>query len=425
MNWECASASNRFVARWVLLLVGVCAGACSSKEEGPSNAPINTGGVPVTNTGGTPPVTSTGGAPPSTGGAVGSGGSLVASGGTTAATGGVPPVGGSGGTVTASGGAPGSGGAVSGLPATPCNLNTGFPGDDDCILPPPPDKGFQVHIGPSNYQNPEPEYVLKPGEERTNDFQVTSTNDRDVFFFARQYRLRPSAHHVILSTSNGASGVDISGGRRIGTANTSQDYPASGVPAPEDKGVGMPLGAHSRINVSFHAINTTEETVIRELWVNFWYKDAAEVTEPANEWFEVGSATFAIPPLTKQTLGPYTCTVQGKGRMLWLYGHRHANNTRFKVTRVRGTQRDVIYDANRWEEPLLLEYSSTVTNAAPDLAAGREGGWNGILDLMQGDKIEWFCDVDNKQNSTLRFTNQTYLGEMCIVDAEAVGSTCM
>jgi hypothetical protein len=25
----------------------------------------------------------------------------------------------------------------------------------------------------------------------------------------------------------------------------------------------------------------------------------------------------------------------------------------------------------------------------------------------------------------LRFTNQTYLGEMCIVDAEAVGTDCL
>jgi hypothetical protein len=30
----------------------------------------------------------------------------------------------------------------------------------------------------------------------------------------------------------------------------------------------------------------------------------------------------------------------------------------------------------------------------------------------------------NEHDTALRFTNQTLLGEMCIVDAEAVGSNC-
>jgi len=37
-----------------------------------------------------------------------------------------------------------------------CNLDTGYDGDEYCILPPDPSKGFQMHIGPSNYDNPEP-----------------------------------------------------------------------------------------------------------------------------------------------------------------------------------------------------------------------------------------------------------------------------
>jgi hypothetical protein len=291
-------------------------------------------------------------------------------------------------------------------------------------MPPPPDKGFQAHIGPTNYDNPEPQYILQPGQEMTTDFTVTAPNDKPVYFFARQYRLRHTAHHVIITTPNAASPIALTG-RRIGTANASQDYPASGVAAPEDQGVGIPLDAHAKITFNFHAINSTTEPQLREAWVNFYYKDAAEVKEPASEWFEIGSATFAVPPNAKQTLGPYSCTVSGSGRMLWLYGHRHANNTRFLVNRVRNGKTDVIYDANVWEEPLLLEYSSTVKNPTADWSTKKEGGWSGILDLLPGDKITWSCDVDNKNNSTLRFTEQTYLGEMCIVDAEAVGASCL
>jgi hypothetical protein len=330
-----------------------------------------------------------------------------------------PGFGGAPGTAGTSGNAGAAG--TPGLAMNECGLNTGYAGDENCILPPPPDKGFQVHIGPSNYTNPEATYVLQPGDEQTTDFPATSGNATDIYFFYRQYRLRPTAHHIILTTSNGA---DVTGGRRIGTANRSQDFPAGGVIAPEDQGVGSPLSAHSPINASFHAINTTQQVALREAWINFWYRDPALVTQPAIEWFKTGNPLFSVPPHTATTLGPYTCTVQGSGRMLWLYGHRHANNTRFTVTRVRGAQRDVIYDANKWEEPLLLEYSSIITNPAPDLANGVEGGWNGILDLAAGDQVQWQCDVNNTHDTTLRFTNQTLLGEMCIVDAEAVGATC-
>jgi hypothetical protein len=304
-----------------------------------------------------------------------------------------------------------------------CKLNTGYAGDDNCILPPPADQGFQVHYGPTDYDNPEATFVLQPGEERTTDIPATSGNDTDVYFYYRQYRLRPTAHHIILSVAGGGSAL-AGLGRRVGTANTSQDFPAGGVIAPEDQNVGIPLPAHSVINANFHTINTTDAPQIREAWINFWYRDPNEITEPAVEWFKVGDIALNVPPHTSTTLGPYTCNVASDGRMLWLYGHRHANNTRFTVTRVRGDQRDVIYDASIWEEPLLLEYNSRVKNPAPDIANGVEGGWNGILDLVKGDQVEWACDVTNNHDTALRFTEQTLLGEMCIVDAEAVGASC-
>jgi len=382
--------------------------------------------------------TGTGGATTGSGGATtgttttttGTGGTTTGSGGATAGTttttgtgGATTGSGGAGGTTGGAGGTGGGPGIDAGVPDAGggCNLNTGYIGDDQCILPPPPDKGFQVHIGPTDYKNPEAQYVLQSGQEITNDNMPggNSPNTQQVFFFYRQFRMRPSAHHIIISAPNGS---DV--GRRIGTANKSEDYPRGGIIAPEDKGIGIPLAPNTPISVSFHAINTTPKPQLREMWVNFWYRDPAEVTQPATEWFETGSVTFAIPPHTKTVLGPYTCTVSGNGRMLWTYGHRHANNTRFTMTRIRGTKRDVIYDANNWEHPLLLEFNSITTNRAPDIANNIEGGWNGILDLLTGDKIEWSCDVNNTTDSTLRFTNNTYTGEMCIIDAEAVTSTC-
>jgi hypothetical protein len=303
-----------------------------------------------------------------------------------------------------------------------CALETGYAGDDACILPPPPDKGFQVHVGPADYENPGPECLLGPGEEKTSSFFATSGNEQDVFFFYRQYRVRPGTHHLSLITPDNMNPAEPSF-HTIGVANASQDFPSGGIIAPEDRGVGMPLAARSPIEVNLHAINTTGEPALREAWVNVWYRDPNEISQPAVHWFKDGEGVdLAIQPRQAVTLGPRRCRVEGDGRLLWLYGHRHANNVRFAVWRVRGMEREIVYDAYNWQEPLRLEYSSLIENPAPDAVGRVDGGWSGILALTTGDQLEWQCDVVNRQDTVLRPTNETYLGEMCIVDAEAVGA---
>jgi hypothetical protein len=323
----------------------------------------------------------------------------------------------------------GAGGAAAdagtGMAMDECGLHTQYAGDEYCILPPPPDKGFQMHIGPTNYDNPEAQYLLTAGQEITNDFNTTSTNTKSVYFYYRQYRMRNGAHHNIITTTGAgaATGVDL--GRRIGTVNVlSQDSPKGGIIAPENVGVGIPLDANSPIDVSLHSINTSDKTELREIWVNFWYRDPSLVTEPTEEMFQTGDPTFSIAPHQDTILGPYTCAVQGTGRMLWFYGHRHANNVRFSAWRIRGAQKDLFYEGFNWEEPLTLEYASTVTNSPPDDSKMIEGGWSGILDFQAGDTIQWECHVINQTDGTLRFTNNTYTGEMCIMDAELVGANC-
>jgi hypothetical protein len=322
---------------------------------------------------------------------------------------------------------PTSGGSV--VPAGwngDCGLHTQWAGDDRCILAPPPDKGFQVHVGPTDYANPESTYVMAPGTEATNDFKVVSPNQEGRYFYFRQYRMRPTAHHMILTAADTSTST-VAGivGHRIATANKSGDFPVNGIIAPENTGVGSPIGANSSIDVSLHAINSSSTPQLREIWVNFWYKDAKDVTAPATAWFNVGDPTLSIAPGQDVVLGPYTCSVASPGRLLWLYGHRHANNVGFVVNRVRGGVRDLVYAGYHWAEPITLQYDSITQNPVADTTKDVEGGWNGVLDLQAGDKVEWSCHVINHQSSTLRFTNQTYLGEMCIVDAEAVGTNCM
>jgi hypothetical protein len=65
-----------------------------------------------------------------------------------------------------------------------------------------------------------------------------------------------------------------------------------------------------------------------------------------------------------------------------------------------------------------------VQNPEPDRARGIEGGHSGVLDLRPGDALEWECHVINKTDGVLRFTNENFAGEMCILDAELVGANC-
>ena len=267
-------------------------------------------------------------------------------------------------------------------------------------------------------------------------FTTKTTNDKKMFFYYRQFRMRPGAHHNIITVSPGASmpaaggfdpsvGFDGASGHRIGTSNhLSEDNPKGNMIAPENTGVGIPLEPLANVNVSLHSINTTDKPILRELWVNFWYRPESEVTDPVEELYQLGDTSFQVGPHEETTLGPYSCDITGSGHMLWFYGHRHANNLSFSATRVRGEQRDLFYLGYNWEDPLVLEYASNVTNVLADPGKMIEGGWNGILDFKTGDKIEWECHVLNKTDGTLRFTNNTFTGEMCILDGELIGANC-
>jgi hypothetical protein len=297
-----------------------------------------------------------------------------------------------------------------------CNLNSGWKGDEYCILPPPPDKGFQLHFGPSNYQNPEPQYLLQPGQEWVHTFTTQSANDKDIKFYVRQYRMRPGAHHTIVR--------DTSTGRRLSGSDVNQDHPVGGIVAPENADVGIPLAAHAPISTDHHAINTGTTPLLQEVWVNFWYVDPAKVKETTTLLYDPGSVTDTIPPGQDKVLGPWHCDVQGPGRLLNMFGHVHANDVRFTAWRTRGGKKDLIYEAYKWEEPLWTEFTSTVTNPLPDQTKQNGGGWSGILDLQKGDTLDWECREVNTQQSTLYFVNETYKGWMCIIIGELVGTSC-
>jgi hypothetical protein len=421
---------DRQLTRYIVGLGLICGAGCANSSDtngNPSGAPSTSPGSPSPSgsTIGAPGATNPSGAPAATNpqptGAAGVGG-----GSTTPATGGtqmmpatptnapMPPAGAT--TTMPMTGGPLAMNECGSLPGFP----TKFAGDEYCILPPPPDKGFQMHIGPSNYANPEAQYLLQPGQESTPTFTAVSGNTQQVYFYYRQIRQRPGAHHNIVTSG---AGGDIGLGQRIATSNNlAEDDPKGGIIAPENADVGISMPPSTTISVSLHSINTTQQVELREIWINFWYVDPSKVKEPVKEIFDI-APQGSIAPGADVTYGS-SCSVSGTGRMLWMYGHRHANNVRFSAWRTHAGQKDLVYQSYNYEEPLVLDYSSNIVNAVPDTGPNVEGGWSGILAMTPGDVFSWECHVINKQAVALNFTNNTFTGEMCILDAESVGATC-
>ena len=107
-----------------------------------------------------------------------------------------------------------------------------FEGDEFCILPPPADQGFQLHVGPTDYDDPAQiaKYTIMPGGEDNQLIPVTSGNKTDVYYFKRQYRMRPGSHHLILT--EGSTTNPFAGGKRIGGIQNTARYNPQGTPPP-------------------------------------------------------------------------------------------------------------------------------------------------------------------------------------------------
>lgn len=301
-----------------------------------------------------------------------------------------------------------------------CDLDTQWMGDEYCILPPPADEGFQLRVGPSNYDNPERQYLVAPGEELTESVSAVSGNTEDVYYYWRQYRMRPGSHHMILSRSSGG----IGGGGRMGGAQTpAKDSPTGGVIPPENAGVGMQLGARTPLNFSLHYFNFTDQPILKDVWVNVWYRDPSEVTEAATEMFSMLSMPSANITPGRHAVISGNCDVTGSGRILTVYGHRHANNLRFSVWHERGAERTLLMEDYDWHEPATLEFSSLITNKPPDPATKTAGGHNGVVEVQDGDSLYFECEVINMTNRTFLGANEAMDDEMCIMIGDVVGAS--
>ena len=322
----------------------------------------------------------------------------------------------------------------------PCtNLDSGFVGDEYCMLAPEPGIGHQIHVGPDDYTDPDEtnRYMIMPGEE-TNWAEITRTpNTETVYTNGYVSHMRPGSHHFILysisedlipeesgpetSSGEGAeSAVGALGGTFEAGATRAVQNALQLSDHPDDQGIGAERPAQQPIAVNLHFINTSEEPLLQEIWVNFKEIPREEIRLWSRPITWYGGLSMNIPPATDELLKnqPGSCNAPADNiRVLGATGHVHASTVRYNATFKRGGagEEEILFEDYDWGEPTEFRYNHSTDNPAPDPVTGTPGGQTGVFLTGTADEFYWECEVQNRSGGYLRFSNEVYTGEMCNV----------
>jgi hypothetical protein len=314
-------------------------------------------------------------------------------------------------------------------------FKTNYPGDEYCILPPPAALGTQVHVGPEDYNNPGP-FEFPAGQEINTYYYINASNDADQFYYRVNWRMRPGSHHMIISlmdndradgwAGSGEARTDLGvGGTNFGGAQRPDvDRPQGTLDIPpENVGLGGEIKAHQQFSFNLHHMNQWEYPILREAWVNIWYMPESEVTKKMQGLTGFGNPLdVAVAPGESAEL-EYACDVTQPTRIISLLGHRHVSTDRFAawIERANGDKVDA-YESFKWEDIPTYQYDSVSMNPVPNVEKRIDGASSGTLELSPGDSLHFECDIHNQQDQTLRFANELYTGEMCILFGSYTGA---
>jgi hypothetical protein len=345
----------------------------------------------------------------------------------------------------AGGAAPGGGGADAGtgsgtapgvVPSARggCNLNSGFPGDEACLTPPDPDKGFQIHIGPNNYEDAAEiaKFIMEPGRESSECFMKKTANDRDIHHLVYELSGRPGTHHIIntllaedLPENWGRCRSFGPGGDNIGSLGGASRPHMPPMPvAPENQNLGIPLAAHTQAQHDMHYFNLTDQPILREFWMNIYYAGDTGARETPGRIAGLGGFSWNSRPIQPGThrVYPYECAIDAHGRIIQLLGHTHKHGIRetAHIRRASG-ERIKVFEQYDYLEPQIFNFDSLTEN--PGFSSIAPGAYTGLLEVFAGDTLEWECEVHNTSAVALRYTNEVETGEMCNIWGMTVGPT--
>jgi hypothetical protein len=329
---------------------------------------------------------------------------------------------------------------------------TKFPGDQFCILPPPPDKGVQYGVHPqgkkwfeqvskqdlSGYDNLADEWIMKDGEEEQANYQTSADNAQTHNYYRNYARMRPGSHHMIVSVQTAAGTPEawgpatmtgLTGGVSLpGAQRPDENTPKSLDKPMEDAGLFAKLPVDPVVIFNMHHFNASGMTILKEAWTNLWWESDATIEVHGILGLDVGQAiTLAVEPGTVLDLH-YSWDITQPIRLVDVFGHRHAWTTNFSAWVEEGSKQDIIYQSFRWLDEPTYRYDSMTMNPVPAPQAKTDGATSGVRTLMPGQKLHFNCHIEYtdaraktegapmpSEIGTLRFANEAFTAEMCIL----------
>ncbi|MGD8860336.1 MAG: hypothetical protein PVI30_10000 [Myxococcales bacterium] len=334
---------------------------------------------------------------------------------------------------------------VSGCRCT--GLDTGFPGDDKCLLPPPPEEGMQIHIGPESYEDGNPEleaFRFPPGSETSQCWNFHTPNDEKIWYQGAVLSGRDGTHHIIntmyqTDLQDGLAGGGFQVCRDGGTgtnADSIGNLPGASRPympmrpaAPENANLGRSIPPNTPSQADMHYFNFGDGDLLREFWLNVYYIPEEEVEEQANQirgmgglsWFNFPLPGYSpIQPGTDEVY-EYSCPINQDGRIINLLGHYHSHGREFQAWIERDGERTKVFQMYDYLEPAIFSYDSVTEN--PGFSEGSAGATSGMLEVQAGDRLVWSCHIVNDSDVPLTYTNEVETGEMCNIWGASVGTT--
>lgn len=338
-------------------------------------------------------------------------------------------------------------------------FRTRFPGDDFCILPPPPDKGAQYGAHPqgklwleqvsrgdmSGYDAPAADFVMETGEEEQANYQTSLGNPMPANFYRTYIRMRGGSHHMIVTTEPGATASEawgppstaglLSGSTLPGAQRPDENAPMS-LPKPaEDAGLYTVLPASAVITLNMHHFNVTGQAILKEVWANLWWETDARIEAHTIFGLELGqTVSLAIEPGGTRDLH-YSWTIAEPTRILFAFGHRHAWTSNFSAwVEQPGAAQDILYQSFHWLDEPTYRYDSETLNPVPAPDTRADGGHSGSRTLLPGEKLHFNCHVEFTEEralqehapspstlGTLRFANEAFTAEMCVLFGSSAG----
>ena len=294
----------------------------------------------------------------------------------------------------------------SGADATPvgCDLHTAYADDDACRIA--PTSGFQIHYGPTDYDDPEAvaPYVLTPGDEQLKCAIVDNPVTGDDYLTGYTVSERKGMHHMNVGTTPAPDQVagpcSFPGGLRwIFIAQRPQETQTLDGGSTAYKGAAYHVAAeYTHFAFQAHGINETDADTLMDAWVQF--VDTREAPSIVISGLEFdGGKKMAVPPGAKQTVSG-SVIASADETVLALVGHMHSHGVE-QTASIGGAR---VYDDTDWSEPTWSWYT------APP------------LHIVKGAALSFGCAIDNTSAVTLRYANRVETGEMCNLYGFVVGA---